>query len=159
MQFGASTRTYSVQLGQPIRQPVAAAGAAPTSTTEPAAAEAAEAGAAPPQKKKKRARVMFADDADDNSTAAAAAAEQGGQQGKRNKLEQVINDNAGLAAADACRHTKHATAVASSFHHVSVTGLTCKDGQLLTCTLVSMLVCFLTPGAAAAAAAAGGGLQ
>jgi uncharacterized protein YaiL (DUF2058 family) len=89
MQFGASTRTYTVQLGQSV----AAAGATPTLTAAAAAEAAVEgeaAAAAAPPKKRKRARVMFADDADADSTAAAAAAERGSEQAKRNKLEQVM---------------------------------------------------------------------
>jgi hypothetical protein len=101
MQFGASTRTYKLQLGQPaaaaavVTTASASAAAAGTSNDTAAAAAAAEREAAPPPKKK-RARVKFADDAEDDSAAAAgangaAATEHSSQGTKRNKLEQVSN--------------------------------------------------------------------
>jgi hypothetical protein len=93
MQFGASTRTYTLQLGQP------AAAAAAAGATAGAAEAEADGNAAAAPKKKKRARVKFADDEEDDNTAAAAAAaaaangavaaEHSSQGAKRNKLEQV----------------------------------------------------------------------
>jgi hypothetical protein len=109
MQFGASMRTYTLQLGQPGA--AAAAVATASSTDAAAVTEAAVEREAAPPPKKKRARVKFADDSDDDCTGAAAAAgaaaaEQGFQQAKRNNLEQVMMvQGAGFQGAKAVRRS------------------------------------------------------